>query len=307
MANGKEPPLRSIEGHATLLGRSIHAIEYDHVHDEIFVPQRVGGAILVFRGAATGEEPPIRVIQGSRTLLRNSDRLAIDPIHNELFVPDDDKVLVFARDANGDVAPIRILEGPDTQLGASAVAIDPTNDLLVVTGNYRARGSKSENVILTFKRTDQGNVKPRSVIKGPQSMLDGGTRNIRVQGPWIIAAHDGVQGDAPTKFEAKKTARSYVGVWNINDNGDVAPRWTIGGPQGLLAKPRGVAVNARNKEVIVSDKDLNAVMTYSFPELFDETKREQKVTEDPRPNVSVGDRLFQRLGAMVSQLASSTR
>jgi len=61
---------------------------------------------------------------------------------------------------------------------------------------------------------------------------------------------------------------SFVGVWNINDNGDVPPRWTIGGPQGVLQMVRGVAVNPKHKELIVTDKRLNAILTFYFPELF---------------------------------------
>jgi hypothetical protein len=60
----------------------------------------------------------------------------------------------------------------------------------------------------------------------------------------------------------------YVGVWNITDNGDVAPRWTIGGPGGMLRNIRGVALDPKNKEVIITDKDLNGILTYHFPEVF---------------------------------------
>ena len=61
---------------------------------------------------------------------------------------------------------------------------------------------------------------------------------------------------------------SFVGVWNIDDNGDVPPRWTIGGPKGILQMVRGVAVNSKHKELIVTDKRLNAILTFQFPELF---------------------------------------
>lgn len=39
-------------------------------------------------------------------------------------------------------------------------------------------------------------------------------------------------------------------------------------PKGSLVKPRGVALDPKNRAVIVSDKDLNAVLTYQVPELF---------------------------------------
>jgi hypothetical protein len=62
--------------------------------------------------------------------------------------------------------------------------------------------------------------------------------------------------------------RGFVGVWSIHDRGDVPPRWMIGGPKGMLVQIRGVALDPKNKSVMVSDKRLNAVLTYSFPEIF---------------------------------------
>ena len=61
---------------------------------------------------------------------------------------------------------------------------------------------------------------------------------------------------------------AFVGIWSIHDNGDVAPRWTIGGPYRELKQPRGIDLDAKNKSVIISDKVLNAVVTYYFPEIF---------------------------------------
>jgi hypothetical protein len=61
---------------------------------------------------------------------------------------------------------------------------------------------------------------------------------------------------------------SFVGVWSINDNGDIPPQWVIGGPRGAFQMVRGVAVNGKHKEVIVTDKRLNAVLTFYVPEIF---------------------------------------
>ena len=52
-----------------MLGRTMHGIDYDEIHDEIVVPQQLGQAIMIFKGTARGEEPPVRVIQGSRTMI----------------------------------------------------------------------------------------------------------------------------------------------------------------------------------------------------------------------------------------------
>ena len=64
-------------------------------------------------------------------------------------------------------------------------------------------------------------------------------------------------------------AGTFVGVWSINDSGDLPPRWKIEGkPSNIMEKPRGVTLNPKNKEVIVSDMRLNAVLTFYFPEIF---------------------------------------
>src|SRR3990167_1321522 len=116
MADAGAKPIRKIEGQKTLLGRTMHAIAYDEIHDEFLVPQQFGQAILTFRGGASGQEAPIRVIQGSNTRLEAPSRLAVDPVHSEIFVPEGDKVLVYPREGNGNVAPLRVIEGQDTQL-----------------------------------------------------------------------------------------------------------------------------------------------------------------------------------------------
>ena len=61
------------------------------------------------------------------------NRLDVDPIHDEIFVADPDKIRVFQREANGDVAPIRIIRGPDTQLkNVQSIAVDPINNIIAV-------------------------------------------------------------------------------------------------------------------------------------------------------------------------------
>src|ERR1019366_7239692 len=92
-------------------------------------------AILTFRGGANGEEAPIRIIQGPSTQLAGTDRLDVDPVNNEIYIPNRDSVLVFPREAQGDVAPIRIIRGPDTQIrerDAAGVAVDPVYNVVVV-------------------------------------------------------------------------------------------------------------------------------------------------------------------------------
>ena len=195
-------------------------------------------------------------------MLEMPDRLAVDPVHNEIFVPEVDKVLVYPRGANGNVAPIRVLEGPDTMLGADAVAVDPVHDLLIVGGG----GGRDGTRLKIFNRTDAGNTKPKRVIGGPKSMLT------RISGPFTVYPPTGriivTVRERRGESENLATDTCFVGVWNRKDNGDVPPKWNIGGPKGVLQMVRGVAVNPKHKELIVTDKRLNAILTFYFPELF---------------------------------------
>ena len=272
LADGGEVPVRTLYGQASRLSRTMHDVRYDAVHDEIVVPVPYSEAILTFRGGANGQEAPIRVIQGPKTGEIGS-RLDVDPIHDEIFSYTDTSIPVYPREANGDVAPIRVIEGPDTQLkSVHGLAVDPINDILVVGidsgfGTYRASIGESRDpergAILVFNRTDNGNVKPRAVIRGPKSGI------IRInqmqtypERKLIIAAMPGIQ-------DHMEPEGAFLGVWSYDDNGDVPPMWKIPvGPTTMLKKPFGVVLNPADKEVIISDMRLQGILVFSVPEIF---------------------------------------
>ena len=234
----------------------MHGIGYDDIHDEIVVPQAFSQAVLTFRGGATGEEAPIRVIQGSRTQLKAPDRMAIDPVNNEIYIVEQGYILVFPREANGNVAPIRRLEGPDTGIaGFSFVAVDPIHNVLIHGGGGKIR---------IFDRTANGNAKPKRIIGGPKSGFNGPNGAIAVHAPTgMIIAASRVSGESGSQ---QLNNVGEVAAFSINDNGDVQPRWTIG--RGFLKVPRGVALDPEAKSLIVSDKIGNRIVTFHLPEIF---------------------------------------
>jgi len=250
-----------------MLGRTMHGLAYDAAHDEIFVPQPFAQSILVFRGAVSGEEAPIRFVQGPLTRIDNPDKLEVDPVHDELYVPQGEEILVFPRGASGNVAPIRVMKMPAGYL-VDAVTVDYVHNVVITTdrnvGNGKADRSAAPKLprVMIFNRTDEGNVKPKGVIGGPKSLITGtfGVRALSQSG-LLLLAMNGPRTVGPTD-------EAFVGVWSINDNGDVPPRWMIGGPYGLLKQPRGVDLDIKNKSVIVTDKVTNSVLTYHFPEIF---------------------------------------
>ena len=278
LAKENSQPTRLIAGQKTLLSRTMHDIRYDAIHDEFMVTNPFAQAIMVYRGGAHGEEAPIRVIMGPNTQISGSayagvDRLDVDPIHDEILVPTGTSILVFPRTANGDVAPIRIIKGPETMLrGAQTLAVDPVNNVIVSSfgsssrldpGDPRAGGlTAGTGGLLIFNRTDNGNVKPQRVI------YDDRTGIVRINQLQTYPPKSLLVAAMPGAGNEQEPEGVFVGVWSIHDDGNVAPKWKIHGPASLMKKPRGVTLNPKNKEVIVSDMRLNAVLTFYFPEMF---------------------------------------
>ena len=259
LAVGNTNPVRAIEGQNTLIGRTMHAIGMDPVRREIVVTNPFAESILFFSVDARGDQAPLRVIQGPRTFLKRPDVVFLDHIHHEVYVPTrQGAILVFPQDGNGDVPPARILFGPKTGLsGFGSMAIDPTNNLLIVGGNRR---------FLIFNRTDQGDVAPKAIIQGPQTLLDRG-------GPGSIKLYleAGLLLASGTRNQGGRT-QGFVGIWRYDDNfkrgGDVAPKALVGGPKAQFKSIRDAILIPKHKEVLVSDWQSNTVFTYSLPEAF---------------------------------------
>jgi DNA-binding beta-propeller fold protein YncE len=267
MANGNAQTARRIEGQRTMLGRTQHSVSYDGIHDEIVIPQPFAGAILTFPGGASGETPPLRVIQGPKAGLVLNDVMTIDPVHNEYFVPRGQgggMVHVFDRMAQGDVAPIRIIGGPNAGLGGIP-SVDYEHNLLLVDG----RGG-----LHIYNRTDRGDIKPLRIITGgPKSGA------MSISGPvWIPGTRNFVatarkwgarekSPEEPLNWQHAEDAQSFIGVWTVDDDGDVAPRYTVG--HNTFKEIRNLAIDPKRKTVMAADKTNNDITTWDFHEAWE--------------------------------------
>ena len=296
LANGNVAPDRIIEGQATNLSRTMHGVAYDAAHDEIIVPVALSGAILVFAGGARGNEPPLRVIQGSDTGLIRPHTANVDPVSGEILAGDPSAraVLIFDRLANGNVKPKRVISGPKTQFREIVgVASDVKNNAIVVAS--RAPGGPSG--LFVFNHLDQGDVAPKRTIAGPLTGALGRVRQVAVdpeRGKIFLA----VQAFRDQEPQPQKAADLYdsetslnklralqdegrgrggipqllqagfVGVWNIDDNGNTPPRMIIRGPSMRAAGFAGVAFNADAGEVYGVSGDINGYLTYLVPQFF---------------------------------------
>jgi DNA-binding beta-propeller fold protein YncE len=275
LANGNTAPKRVISGKATKLARTIHGIAYDAVHDEIYAPNPLADAILVFRGAADGAEPPIRVIQGPCTKLVIPHAVSLDVDHDEILVASltGRSIAVFPRLANGNIAPLRFIQGLKTQLNhVVGLGVDPATNLLAVA---------NAKEMLIFNRTDNGDVPPRAVIAGPRTGIGHEPWEIQIHKGRIFLAssnhlHLNLYSGVTLKDGYSKPPEDpwldpelgFIGVWNITDKGDVAPRAMIKGPFSQLLHPTGLAIDSKHGEIYVTDSVRNGMFTFYAPEFF---------------------------------------
>ena len=116
---------------------------------------------------------------------------------------------------------------------------------------------------MIFNRTDNGNVKPRAVIRGPKSGI------IRINQMAIYPPKKLIVATMPGLVDLMEPPNAFLGIWTYDDNGDIPPKWKIPiGTKTTLKKPFGVVLNPKNKEVIISDMRLNGILTFSVPEIF---------------------------------------
>ena len=223
------------------------------------------GAVLTFAGNAVGEVAPIRILMGPKTGLALSDEMELDAINDEYYVPagqSSGAVHVFNRLDEGDVAPKRVITAFD-----DTPSVDYEHDLIL---------AEIQGGIGIFERTVSGDAKPLRVITGgPISGTTGpdrprwipGTRNfLGATRPYGIQTY-GDRPGAPNNYQTTEESMTFVGVWSVDDSGDVPPRFTIA--HDTLKEFRGVAINPNHKEVFIADKSVNAIFAFSFPEAWE--------------------------------------
>jgi hypothetical protein len=299
LANGNAAPDRTIEGQNTSLSRTMHGLAYDDVHDEIIVPVALSGAVLVFRGAATGDEAPVRVIQGSKTGMIRPQTVEVDPVHNEIVAADSSSraILVYDRLANGDVEPLRKIGGPKTLFrDIIGIATDPKRNLILAS----TRSTDGFSGILIFDRMAQGDTAPIRKIGGPLTGALGAFRQLKVDSErgLVYLAVQSFRPASPTPQKAADlytneaslkrlralesqggdgnrsaerdpfSGAGFIGVWSVEDDGNVPPRMIIRGPSIGASGFAGVAFSAKHGEVYGVSGGLNGFTSYLVPQFF---------------------------------------
>ena len=297
-ASGNVAPDRTIEGQQTHLSRTMHGLAFDPIHDEIIVPVALSGAILVFKGDARGNQMPVRIIQGTHTGLIRPQTVEVDPVNGEIVAADSSSraILVFDRLANGDATPKRKIGGLKTDFrDLVGIAVDPVANVIVAAN----RSAGGPNGLYIFDRLADGDVAPLRHIGGINSGVLGRFRQLKVdpeRGMIYVAVqafrrqqatpqkeadlYTNEKALAALREQAKKEEKDdddvdsegggdtagFIGVWSVNDDGNVPPRMMIRGPATRAGGFGGVAINPKDGEVYGVGS--NAVMTYLVPKFF---------------------------------------
>jgi DNA-binding beta-propeller fold protein YncE len=199
MANGKDAPLRILEGDHTLLAEAQGAA-VDTKNQLLYVSNQGSTAsnannvgwtralkpgattwdipdrmldlipgsgkylppsITVYPLKASGDTPPVRAIRGPLTRLNWPAHIFVDADHGELFVanPITEEILVFRAADDGNVAPIRVLKGPRTGIKNPFGVFVDTKNDELVVANF---GNHSSTI---YHRTATGDTPPIRTIR----------------------------------------------------------------------------------------------------------------------------------------------
>jgi hypothetical protein len=187
-ANGDEAPIRVLHGPDVKIANT-DKVTIDATHRETFVP--VIGAIMVFPSDADGNVAPLRILKGPDTQISPKGSLppavALDPIHDLMFVGQGGRFLIFSRTDSGNVKPRAVLRAPkNATLGAPYIyaeggllfaAVKPRETdapgageaalAAGVVGNENYNQYSEKTYMGVWSVNDTGDTPPRWTIAGP--------------------------------------------------------------------------------------------------------------------------------------------
>ena len=183
--------------------------------------------IAAFARLAKEDTLPVRILEGQKTLItRTMHNLSYNAVNDEIVVssPFNQAILTFRGGAGGEEAPIRFIRGPKTQIlgtdydGNDKAFVDGDNgEILIPVGT----NTSPYESILVFDRLANGDVAPKRVLSGPDTLIKG-TR----------AGHAGIAIDPKRDLMVVKSAGGGpLLVFNRTASGNAKPLKVIQGPK----------------------------------------------------------------------------
>jgi 6-phosphogluconolactonase (cycloisomerase 2 family) len=234
--SGDVKPLRTFGNMTSLSGPS--GIAVDTTHNEIFVANKYNNSITVYSRTDSGNVAPVRTISGPSTKLNfdvhDSSAIALDTVHNEIFVAVEDSIYVYPRTADGDIAPLRTIYSPD--FSYSAIAVDPLHNEIFVAQALSIAVYARTTSIAVYARTANGRDAPLRTISVNE------TASFR---PQRAIAVDSVNNEIILAIGETQA----INVYARTANGNAAPLRTI--YLNYVWSPSDIAVDTVNNEIII--------------------------------------------------------
>ncbi|HQA33935.1 MAG TPA: DUF2341 domain-containing protein [Casimicrobium huifangae] len=227
-ASGDVAPLKTYGGANTGIATPACAFV---AGDELFVTNHHANSITVHDINAAGDAPPKRSISGN---LSNPAHCWVD--NGELYVANANggSVQVYnSSDYGNAVVPKRVLDVP-----ARGLAV--YGDELILPQDYNVTAG---NTIYIYPKTASNPATPSRTITGSNTLLAG-----------LVGVH-------ASNGELFAMTSGAVRVFNIGDNGNVAPKRSISGAQTGFAFP--VAVWTIGDELFIADANGNRISVFN--------------------------------------------
>lgn len=235
-----------------------NGIYIDPKNGDIYsVESDTGDRMVVFANDANGNLAPKRLLNTPH----RAYSIAVDEAREELYITIEypAEIVVYRKGAQGDEKPLRRIAGARTRLDAPhGIVVDEKNQLLYVnhwgqateftnpgTGKFKDPG------INVYPLGASGDVAPIRVIEGDRTQLNWpGNMSLDKETGDLYVAND--MGHSVLMF----TGMAFV-------RGNVPPTRVIKGDRTGLLNPTGVAVDAKNQELWVSN--LGNASAVAFP------------------------------------------
>lgn len=248
-------PKRMLGGHHTKLEFNCGLYVDPRTGDIYSVNNDTTDMLVIFEHQAEGNVPPTRELETPH----GTYAIAVDEEAQEMYltVEHTNAIVVYRKQAEGTEQPLRTIVGFSTQLeDPHGIAVDPENELIVVSNHGNARARSGDIVygvfeppsITFYPLTAEGDVAPLRIIEGPRTELN-----------W--PAHVWVDS-ARKEFYVANDGDDSILVFNLEDSGDAAPKRRIQGPSTQLRNPTGVFLDAENDEVWVSNMGNHRATVY---------------------------------------------
>ena len=236
-ATGDVPPDRYINTPDGTFG-----IAVDEVHQELMLSIEHDSAVVTYPKMAKEDDPPIRLLQGDKTLLADPHGMALDTVHDVLFVTN--------HGSSHRVEPSAVRSAPPAERGTGVAQKGdyfrgigkkfwPVGYNFAIEEAIPGSGTIVPSSITVYPRSAGGNTPPIRVITGPRTRLNWPTAlSYDPRTNELFVAND--MGDEILVFAA-------------DANGDVPPLRILKGPKTKIKNPTGVFVDTKHDELWVAN------------------------------------------------------